>query len=249
MTGVAVAIRAREAGVRFQFDGQGRPVTPMLARLRRARLSTWGLRGVDLRVDAGEGVALIGATGSGKTTLLRLLAGILVPDEGDVTVGGRVGTLLATHAGLLGQLSGRENAELLGVLTGMSTRDARAAVPEVRDLSGLGAAFDLPVATYSQGMRARLGFAVAAQRDVDVLLLDEVHEALDHEFRAVMVERARAIRRRGGIVVAAGHDHAALAPMCDRAVLLGRGAIAADGAFAEVVDSYLAAEVTAHAEP
>jgi ABC-type polysaccharide/polyol phosphate transport system ATPase subunit len=77
-------------------------------------------------------------------------------------------------------------------------------------------------------MRARLGFAVAAQRDVDVLLLDEVHEALDHEFRAVMAERVHAIRERGGIVIAAGHDHGALAAMCDRAVQLDAGRVAGD---------------------
>ncbi len=88
-------------------------------------------------------------------------------------------------------------------------------------------------------MRARLGFAVAAQREIDVLLLDEVHEALDHEFRAVVAERARGDPApRGGIVVAAGHDHATLETLCDRAVRLADGAIVADGAFADVVDAY-----------
>ena len=108
----------------------------------------------------------------------------------------------------------------------------------VQELSGLGDAFDLPVSSYLQGMRARLGFATAAQRDIDLLLLDEVHEALDHEFRAVVAERAEAIRARGGIVVAAGHDHATLETLCDRAIRLADGAIVADGAFADVVDAY-----------
>ena len=152
-------------------------------------------------------------------------------------VRGRVGALLATDAGLIGVLTGRENAELLGVLAGLGVGEARAAVGRVQDLSGLGEAFDLPVSSYSQGMRARLGFATAVQREIDLLLLDEVHEALDHEFRAVVAERAEAIRARGGIVVAAGHDHATLEALCDRAVRLGDGAIAADGAFGDVVDA------------
>jgi ABC-type polysaccharide/polyol phosphate transport system ATPase subunit len=227
---VSAAVEARGVGVRFQFDRQRRVLSPTLARLRRVGGTVWALRGLDLRVEPGEGVALVGPTGSGKTTLLRVIGGILPADEGTLAVRGRVGTLLATDAGLLGLLTGRENAELLGVLNGLSLGEARAALPRVEEACRLGEAFDLPVSTYSQGMRARLGFAVASQRDVDLLLLDEVHEALDHEFRAVMAERARAIRERGGIVIAAGHDHHALAAMCDRAVQLDAGAVVRDDA-------------------
>jgi ABC-type polysaccharide/polyol phosphate transport system ATPase subunit len=106
-------------------------------------------------------------------------------------------------------------------------------------VSGLGDSFELPVSSYSEGMRARLGFAVAAQRDVDLLLLDEVHEALDHEFRAAVAERARAVRERGGIVIAAGHDHAVLETLCDRAVWLESGGVERDGEFHDVVDTYV----------
>ena len=232
---MSASIDARGVGVRFQFDRQRRVLSPALARLRRVGSSVWALRGLDLRVAPGEGIALIGPTGSGKTTLLRVLGGILPADEGSLEVDGRVGTLLATDAGLLGPLTGRENAELLGVLNGLSVGEARAAIPRVAAMSRLGGAFDLPVSTFSQGMRARLGFAVAAQRDVDLLLLDEVHEALDHEFRAVMAERARVIRERGGIVIAAGHDHGALAALCDRAVQLDHGSVVSDDSAASVL--------------
>jgi ABC-type polysaccharide/polyol phosphate transport system ATPase subunit len=225
---VSASIEARGVGVGFQFDRQRRVLSPTLARLRRVGRTVWALRGVDLDIGPGEGVALVGPTGSGKTTLLRLLGGILPADEGTLAVRGRIATLLATEAGLLGLLTGRENAELLGVLNGLSVREAREALPDVEALSRLGGAFDLPVSTYSQGMRARLGFAAGAQREVDLLLLDEVHEALDHEFRAIVAERARAIRARGGIVVAAGHDHSALAAMCDRAICLEAGAVVGD---------------------
>jgi ABC-type polysaccharide/polyol phosphate transport system ATPase subunit len=233
------SVAAENVGVHFLFDVRRRVVSPRMARLRRPGPSVWGLRGIDLAIEPGEGVALVGPSGSGKTTLLRVIARVLVPDEGRVAVRGRVGSLLAVQAGLLGYLTGRENALLLGVLYGLSRDQARAVLPRVKERSGIGEAYDLPVSTYSQGMMARLGFAVADELDPDVLLLDEVHEALDHDFRAVVEERARVIRDRGGIVVAAGHDHAELARLCDRAVWLDRGGVAADGPLDEVRAAYV----------
>jgi ABC-type polysaccharide/polyol phosphate transport system ATPase subunit len=233
------SIAARGLGVRFQFDRHRRVVSPTIARLRRRGPVVWGLRGVDLRVDPGEGVALVGGIGSGKTTLLRALAGILPADVGEVAVAGRIGTLLSTQAGLLSLLTGRENTLLLGVLNGLSRRETEAALEDVKQRTRLGDAFELPVSTYSEGMRARLGFAVATYREIDVLLLDEVHESLDHEFRTVVAEHAHGIRARGGVVVAAGHDHGALEAICDRAVLLDAGRIVADGPFEAVRDTHL----------
>ena len=233
------SVAAENVGVHFFFDARRRVVSPTMARVRRPGPSVWGLRGVELAIAPGEAVALVGPSGSGKTTLLRVLARVLVPDEGRIAVRGRVGSLLAVQAGLLGYLTGRENALLLGVLSGLSRAESRAALPRVQERSGIGEAYDLPVASYSQGMMARLGFAVADELDPDVLLLDEVHEALDHDFRAVVLDRAREIRGRGGIVVAAGHDHAELARLCNRAVWLDRGAVAADGPLEDVTAAYV----------
>ena len=238
---MSARIRLRGAGVRFLFDRDRRVVTPALARLRRRGGEHWGLRGVDLDVGPGEALALIGPSGSGKTTLLRLLAGVLAPDEGTVEVGGRIASLLSTDAGLMPVLTGRENALLLGVLAGLERRASRAGLDEVRRESGLGDQFDDPVSSFSQGMRARLGFAVAEQVRPSVLLLDEVHEALDHEFRARVEERAHEILAAGGILVAAGHDHPMLERLCDRALLLDEGSIARDGGFATVRDAYVGA--------
>ena len=236
---MSAQVDIHDVGIQFHFDRQRRVLTPTLARIRRGGPAPWALRGIDLRVGSGEGVALVGPTGSGKTTLLRLIGGILAPDEGSLAVRGRVGTLLSPEAGLIGLLTGRENAELVGVLLGMSPREARAAVGPIKEISGLDNAFELPVSSYSEGMRARLGFAVAAQRDVDLLLLDEVHEAMDHEFRAIVAQRANAVRARGGIVVAAGHDHVVLETMCDRAVWMDSGAVRRDGPFEGVVETYV----------
>jgi ABC-type polysaccharide/polyol phosphate transport system ATPase subunit len=225
--------------VRFQFDRQRRPVTPMMSRLRRNCSSEWGLRGVDLEVEAGESVALIGPNGAGKTTLLRVMAGVMPVDEGDLTVRGRVGSLLSIDAGLTPVLTGRENSMLLGVLAGLQRAESRASVDRVKLRSELGESFDRPVSGYSQGMSARLGFAVVEQAGPNILLLDEVHEALDHSFRATAESRARRVLDDGGIVIAAGHDHAELERLCDRAVLLRQGAVAADGPFTEVLRGYL----------
>jgi ABC-type polysaccharide/polyol phosphate transport system ATPase subunit len=121
----------------------------------------------------------------------------------------------------------------------MTRSRARAALEDIKSRSGLGSQFDRPVSSFSQGMRARLGFAVADSVDPEILLLDEVHEALDHEFRQIVAERAHDQLRAGGIVVAAGHDHPLLASFCERALWLVDGKIAADGPFEEVRSAYL----------
>ena len=235
----AASIRAEAVGVRFLFDRYQRAVTPALARLRRGGTETWGVHDLAFAIDPGEGVALVGPSGSGKTTVLRLIAGVLEPDAGRLDVRGRVGALLSTEAGLHGLLTGRENAELLGVLAGMSRAQAEGALDEIRHGTRLEDAFDRPVLSYSEGMKARLGFAVADHTQPDILVLDEVHEALDHEFRQIVAERADAARRAGGIVVAAGHDHPLLATFCGRALWLQDGRVVADGPFDEVRRAYL----------
>jgi ABC-type polysaccharide/polyol phosphate transport system ATPase subunit len=233
------SIHADQVCIRFLFDRQRNVVSPALARLHRRGTETWGLRDISFSIRAGEGVALIGASGSGKTTLLRTMAGVLQPDRGRLTIDGRVASLLSIEAGLLPVLTGRENALLLGVLAGMTRPDARAALEDIKNRSGLGSRFDRPVSSFSQGMRARLGFAVADSVDPQVLLLDEVHEALDHEFRDIVEERAREILAGGGIIVAAGHDHPMLARLCTRAFLMSEGELAADGGLEELQHVYL----------
>lgn len=232
-------INAEDVGVRFIFDRQRRVVTSTLGHLRRRGLETWGLRGLTFRVEPGESLAFLGSSGSGKTTLLRVIAGVLRPDAGRIEVAGRIGALLSIDSGLMPVLTGRENAILLGVLGGMTNVESRAALKDVKIRSGLGDQFERPVATYSQGMKARLGFAVAERSDPDILVLDEVHEALDHEFRAVLEERAQELLARGGIVIAAGHDHAALERLCSRAMLLHEGKLVRSGSYQEIRRAYL----------
>lgn len=218
-----------DLGVRFDTDRQRRPVTPALTRVRRHCSTEWALRGVSFSVRAGESVAVVGHNGAGKTTLMRAIAGVLTPDEGHVEVRGRIGSLLSVDAGLMPPLTGRENSVMLGVLAGIDRAEVRTALASIQARSGLTSAFDRPVSTYSQGMRARLGFAVIEYANPEILLLDEVHEATDALFREELEAYAHRIRRRGGIVMAVGHDHLALSKLCERAMVLEPGGIQAVG--------------------
>jgi ABC-type polysaccharide/polyol phosphate transport system ATPase subunit len=237
---VSAEVVAQRLGVHFFFDRQNRVMTPTLARMRRRGSDLWGIRDIDLSIGPGEGVGLIGANGAGKSTLLRAIAGVLPADAGSVDARGRIAALLSIDAGLMPALTGRENCVLLSVLAGMSRKEARRALPQILDTTDLGDGFDHPVSSYSQGMRARLGFAVADQLAPDIILLDEVHEAIDQESRVLVEERAHAVLRAGGIVIAAGHDHLLLERLCGRAVLLRDGTVAEDGDFGAVWQSYAA---------
>jgi ABC-type polysaccharide/polyol phosphate transport system ATPase subunit len=234
------SIRASELGVRFQFDRQRRVITPRHAALLRVVTEGWGFHDLNLSIGPGEGVALIGPTGSGKTSLLRIFGGVLTPDTGTLEIEGRVGSMLSIDAGLVPTLTGRENGLLLEVLAGLRRADARAKLEIVREQSELGPAFDRPASSYSQGMRARLAFTAVQQIDPEIVLLDEVHEAFDREFRQVLERRMRALLDRGGIVIAAGHDHEVLARICSRALLMDQGSIGVDGPFEKVRQAYAA---------
>src|SRR5204862_3046906 len=160
------------------------------------------------------------------------------PDEGRVEVRGRVGTMLATGFGLQVLLTGRENSLLLGVLAGLSLADTRARMDEIAARARLDEAFDRPIHTYSMGMRARLHLAAIQSISAHVLLLDEAFEALDHEFRGIIEVYGRELRERGGIVVAAGHDHAAPDRLCPRAVWLEGWRLRGAGPCAELLPAY-----------
>ncbi len=166
---------------------------------------------------------------------------VVTPGEAHLRGHGRVASLLSIDAGLLDLLTGRENAVLLGVLSGIPRRTVVRTLENVKERSRLGDAFERPVLTYSQGMRARLGIAVAEEAEPQILVLDEVHEALDHEFRHFLQERAHAILDSGGIVIAAGHDHGMLASLCTRALWLDGGTLREHGPFEVVQPRYLEA--------
>ncbi|HTO75534.1 MAG TPA: ABC transporter ATP-binding protein [Thermoanaerobaculia bacterium] len=206
------------------------------------------LTDVTLRVAGGETVGVVGANGSGKSTLLKLLAGILRPTSGEVRVSGRLAALLELGAGFHPEISGRENIEVAGLLLGLSKREIAARLPEIVRFAGVEEFLDAPVKTYSSGMAVRLGFAVAAHSDPDVLLVDEVLAVGDEAFAHKCLEKFSEFERAGKTLLFVSHDLALVSARCRRAVWLERGRVAADGPAAETVARYRESVARAEAE-
>jgi lipopolysaccharide transport system ATP-binding protein len=243
------AIEVEGASRRFVVrDQPTRTLKDVFVSAGRARSAeVWALREVSLHVEPGEAVGLVGRNGSGKTTLLKLVSGIIRPTGGRVAVGGRVGSLLELGAGFHPDFSGRENVYLNGSIYGLRRRQIDELMDEIVAFAELEQVIDLPVRTYSSGMYMRLGFAVAAHIDADVLLLDEVFAVGDEAFQRKCFGKIFEFKQRGGTIVFVSHDAAAVERLCDRAILLVRGEKVFDGATHEAVVRYhqmLAAEAS-----
>jgi ABC-type polysaccharide/polyol phosphate transport system ATPase subunit len=193
---------------------------------------------VSLAVDPGEAVGLIGRNGSGKTTLLSLIAGIVKPTTGRVQAGGRIASLLALGAGFHPDFTGRENVYLNGSIYGLKRAQIRGLMDEIVAFAELERFIDLPVRTYSSGMYMRLGFAVAAHVQADVLLLDEVFAVGDEEFQRKCFGKIYEFKQRGGTIVFVSHDAASVERLCERAVLLRDGSVELDGSTQEAIARY-----------
>jgi ABC-type polysaccharide/polyol phosphate transport system ATPase subunit len=193
---------------------------------------------VSLSVDPGEAVGLIGRNGSGKTTLLSLIAGIIKPTSGRAEAGGRVASLLALGAGFHPDFTGRENVYLNGSIYGLKRAQIRGLMDEIVAFAELERFIDLPVRTYSSGMYMRLGFAVAAHIQADVLLLDEVFAVGDEEFQRKCFGKIYEFKQRGGTIVFVSHDAASVERLCERAVLLRDGFVELDGSTQEAIARY-----------
>jgi ABC-type polysaccharide/polyol phosphate transport system ATPase subunit len=198
----------------------------------------WALRDVSVAVAAGDAVGLIGRNGSGKTTLLRLIAGIIKPTAGRVRAAGRIGSLLELGAGFHPDFSGRENVFLNGAIQGLPRKEIRGRFDEIVAFAELEHAIDRPVRTYSSGMTMRLGFAIAAFLDADILLLDEVFAVGDEAFQRKCFGRIFQFKQAGGTIVFVSHDATAVERLCERSVLLESGRVSFDGSTRDAVSRY-----------
>jgi ABC-2 type transport system ATP-binding protein len=211
----------------------------LLGAYRRDNTSKfWALKEIDLRVDHGESVAVLGKNGAGKSTLLQVLAGIIEPSEGRIAVRGSIATLLQLGAGFDDQLDAIENVHLVGAFLGFSRAAMEKKLPEILEFADLGQFIDSPVRTYSSGMRARLGFSVATAVDPDVLLLDEVLSTGDAGFREKSRARVVELMGKARAIVYVTHDLDSAAQFCPRAITLERGKIVDRGPTSEVVERY-----------
>jgi ABC-type polysaccharide/polyol phosphate transport system ATPase subunit len=210
----------------------------IVARGRSKPAQVVALEDVSFHVEPGSAIGLVGRNGSGKTTLLRLLSGIIKPTSGRVDVGGRVGSLLELGAGFHPDLTGRENVFLNGSIHGLTRAYVREQLDEIVAFAGLEEFIDLPVRTYSSGMYMRLGFAIAAHIDADVLLLDEVFAVGDEQFQRKCFGKIFEFKQRGGTIVFVSHDASAVERLCDRAVLLRDGRVEFDGTTHDAIVRY-----------
>ena len=211
------------------------------------------LTDVSFTVAPGETVGIVGPNGSGKSTLLKVLAGILRPTAGSVSVRGRLAALLELGAGFHPEISGRENIEINGLLLGLSRKEIARRFDEIVRFAELEEFLDAPVKTYSSGMAVRLGFSIAAHSDPDVLLVDEVLAVGDEAFSRRSLEKFAEFERAGKTLLFVSHDLGLIAERCHRAIWLDRGRVAADAPAGEAVtlyrESVAAREAARRAQP
>ncbi|MBK8560923.1 ABC transporter ATP-binding protein [Candidatus Amarobacter glycogenicus] len=230
-----VVVAARGVSRRFRMVAPGQELKTMLLHPRSAfagrrhRQAHWAVRDVSFEVRRGEFFSIVGANGSGKSTLLRILAGLSKPTSGSVEVCGRLTTILELGSGFPPQVSGRDNAIMNGLPAGMTRREVEALLPAIVDFAGLHEFIDQPMRTYSSGMYVRLGFAIAAFMDPEILLVDEVLAVGDARFQEKCYDHIAGLREKGVTIVMVSHDLAAVERFSDRAALMERGRIIAIG--------------------
>ncbi len=202
---------------------------------RSRRSELWALNDVDLAVEGGECLGVIGRNGCGKSTLLRLMAGVTAPTTGRVTVVGQVAPLISVGVGFHHELTGRENVFLSGMILGLSHDQIQSRFDEIVEFAEVPGFIDTPVKFYSSGMYVRLGFAVSVLAEPEVLLVDEVLAVGDLAFQMKCFDRMQAIRESGTTIVIVSHNLNAVRLLCDRTVLLDRGSVRHDGDTGEAI--------------
>lgn len=205
---------------------------------RRSATTFWALEALDLEVPRASSVGIIGANGAGKSTLLKLLAGITAPTTGRITINGALSALIEVGSGFHPELTGRENVFLSGAILGMRRRDITSRLDAIVAFAGVERFIDTPVKWYSSGMYVRLGFAIAAHLQPDILLIDEVLAVGDAEFQARCLQRIRELQQQGVTIVFISHDLTAVEQLCETAVLLDHGRKVTEGPPAAVVAAY-----------
>ncbi|NLD78741.1 MAG: ABC transporter ATP-binding protein [Mollicutes bacterium] len=197
------------------------------------------LKDIDLVINKGETVALIGVNGSGKSTLLKLMTKIIYPNKGKIITNGKLTSLLELGAGFHPDFSGRENIYFNASIFGLTRKEIDARVPEIIKFSELEEFIDNPVRTYSSGMYMRLAFSVAINVDADILLIDEILAVGDQHFQDRCYEKMAELKTSGKTIVLVTHSMDAVNKFCDRAIWLYEGRVKMDGPSAEVTKEYL----------
>lgn len=244
------AVHFKQVSKRYRRPGEQRLSTTLKSFLLRdvwrrqvpkkdaADSGIWVLRDVDLQIHRGKTTGIIGRNGAGKSTLLKLVGGILHADSGDVAIRGRVAALIELGAGFHPELTGRENILINGVILGQSKAQMRERTQAIIAFADLADYIDYPVRTYSSGMYARLGFAVAIHVDPDILLIDEILSVGDAEFTRKCRMALDTFKTQNKSIVVVSHDLHTIRSFCDEALWLDAGRVTMQGPATEVVDAY-----------
>jgi ABC-2 type transport system ATP-binding protein len=239
------SIRTDQIWKRFRADRRARYLQDELGRLaerltgrRESDRWRWALQGIDVAVEPGSSVGLIGVNGSGKTTLLKIINQVMYPTVGRVETKGRIGALVAISAGIHPNLTGRENIMLTASFMGLSRKQAAARFDEIVSFAELEDAIERQAKYYSMGMQARLGFGVAAFLEPSILLVDEVLAVGDAAFQQRCLDRMRYVLSQGTTLVFVSHDLSAVEATCARTIWLSEGAVVDDGPTRDVLGRY-----------
>lgn len=239
MSDIAISLK----NVSKCYKRYNRPVDRLKEILRpgKSRAQTfWALRDIDLEVVQGETLGIVGQNGSGKSTLLQIIAGTLTPTTGQVQVNGRVSALLELGSGFNPEFTGRQNVFFNGQILGLSRQEIEAKFDSIAAFADIGDFLDQPVKSYSSGMVVRLAFAVVANTEPKILIVDEALAVGDARFQARCMKRIRQLKEQGVTILFVSHDCSSVKMLCQRAVLLERGIILKTGKPNKVVNSYIA---------
>ena len=196
------------------------------------------LKNVSFRLEAGEGLAVIGSNGAGKSTLLSLVAGLVKPDTGRIQVSGRMATLLELGTGFHPDLTGAENIRMNASLIGMTRRRTAEVFDDIVAFADIGDFLGEPLRTYSSGMIVRLAFAVAVNMDPDIMLVDEILTVGDQAFQKKCFDRVRAARHQGRTFLCVSHSPGMVEAFCDKAIWLDHGELMMNGPVGAVLEAY-----------
>lgn len=209
--------------------------------LRKGEKNTYtvsALKSISFSLKSGDRVGLLGHNGSGKTTLLKLLAGIYSPSSGDIHVRGKIATLFDVLLGTRDDMTGYENLYISSIMRGKTISETKKSLEEMAEFTELGDFLNIPMRTYSSGMKLRVGFAVATEGTPDILLIDEVFGTGDQNFVSKSTARLRSLIDRSGILVFSSHSGELLKQLCNKVMILEHGEIKAFGATEETLDAY-----------
>ncbi|MEM8676550.1 MAG: ABC transporter ATP-binding protein [Cyanobacteria bacterium P01_G01_bin.67] len=231
-------------GKQYRSYNENRPYTIMAAALSgwrhlKPNKRYWALQDISFQVAPGEMLGVIGRNGAGKSSLLKLMGGVLGSDRGKIRINGRIGALLTLGSDFHGDLTGRENAVVNGIVGGLTHQEILRSMPQIIEFAELQGAIDNPVRTYSTGMKMRLAFSVAIHTNPQVMLIDEFLSVGDNAFQSKCLDRINELKAQGTAIILVSHNIKQIQQMCDRTLWLRQGRVFAYGNTQEIVKQYL----------